>query len=384
MRNTRGDSLRPRGSRVVHHLMGCVLSAALLAQPAWAQVAAPPGEGAEPVTHYGLLRTRDLTPFGFLRLDMRPAHAVASPPGNWAVEADFGYQNTWVLSKNVKTYLNTLPGRRGLGPDEVQAIRDLPGEAFLVDLELGLLDITFHRKFTERWGAFATVNGVMYTGGFLDGGIEWFHRSLDFPDAARPRAGRNDIHVIFDLKGSQTTLASLPDGGLLDPIFGARYTAAPGRAPWNYVIEWAVKVPFDGEREFLSTGHFDFGVQATAQRFMHRHAAYASLAVVHSRSNSVAPATEEFIPTAILGYEYALNGHTNLNAQLYMSPSVFTSSDTGLDELRDNKYQISFGLRHRIGPSLITVGVTENLVYFNNSPDFGFQMAWIYSPVFAR
>ena len=28
--------------------------------------------------YYGLLRARDLTPFGFLRLDMRPAHAVSS------------------------------------------------------------------------------------------------------------------------------------------------------------------------------------------------------------------------------------------------------------------------------------------------------------------
>lgn len=360
------------------------LFAALLAQPAPTHASPAPGEGAELITHYGMLRTRDLTPFGFLRLDMRPAHAVASPPGNWAVEADLGYQNTWVLSKNVKEYLNALPGRRGLGPAEVQAIRDLPGEAYLVDLEMGLLDITFHRKFSERWGGYATVSGVFYTGGFLDGGIEWFHDSLDFPNAGRPRAGRNDIHVIFDLKEAQVTLASLPDGGLLDPIFGVRYTVEPDSAPWNFVVEGAVKVPFDGEREFLSTGHVDYGAQVTAQRFVGRHATYASLAAVYTRSSNLIPTTAEYIPTAILGYEYALNGHTNLNAQLYLSPSIFTSADTGLDELLNNKYQLSLGLRHRIGSSLVTVGVTENLVYFNNSPDFGFQLAWIRSPVFAR
>src|SRR5712691_6169049 len=39
---------------------------------------------------FGLLRERDLTPFGFLRLDMRPAHAVWAPPGNWAVEVLLG------------------------------------------------------------------------------------------------------------------------------------------------------------------------------------------------------------------------------------------------------------------------------------------------------
>ena len=33
--------------------------------------------------YFGLLRARDLTPFGFLRLDMRPAHAVSAPAGTW-------------------------------------------------------------------------------------------------------------------------------------------------------------------------------------------------------------------------------------------------------------------------------------------------------------
>src|SRR6185295_14847201 len=46
----------------------------------------------------GLLRERDLSPFGFLRLDMRPAHAVWAPPGSWGVEVLLGYQNTWVMS----------------------------------------------------------------------------------------------------------------------------------------------------------------------------------------------------------------------------------------------------------------------------------------------
>jgi hypothetical protein len=32
---------------------------------------------AEESMFYGLLRSRDLTPFGFVRLDMRPDHAVS-------------------------------------------------------------------------------------------------------------------------------------------------------------------------------------------------------------------------------------------------------------------------------------------------------------------
>ena len=70
----------------------------------------------------GLLRARDLTTFGFLRLDMRPAHAIHSPPGTWAIEAEFAHQNTWALSRGARDYLDSLPGRRTLGPDEVAEV----------------------------------------------------------------------------------------------------------------------------------------------------------------------------------------------------------------------------------------------------------------------
>ena len=69
--------------------------------PAVAEDAAQP---APEYVKFGLLRERDLTPFGFLRLDMRPAHAVWAPPGNWAVEVILGYQNTWAMSSNVEEY----------------------------------------------------------------------------------------------------------------------------------------------------------------------------------------------------------------------------------------------------------------------------------------
>lgn len=335
--------------------------------------------------HYGLLRVRDLTPFGFLRLDMRPAHAISGPPGNWGVELDIGYQNTWALSKNTQNYLKSLSGRRHLGPEEVQAIRDLPGEAYLVDLELGLLDLTFHRKLTHHWGVYATVSAVNYTGGFMDGGIESFHDQFGMNDVGRPAVNRNDINVILDLKKTQLFQPELPDSGLLDPVLGVRYTANQNGAPWNLVIEGAVKVPVDGERPFLSNGHYDFGLQVSVQRFLRRHAGYASLAAVHTRGSDVVPTHgSQVLPTLILGYEYKWTGRTNLNAQIYASPSVYKTADTDLNELLDPKYQVSLGVRYRIGGSVLTFAVTENIINYHNSPDIGFQVGWAYSPALAR
>src|ERR1700754_3283562 len=66
---------------------------------------------------YGLLRSRDMSPFGFLRLDMRPAHAIALEKGSWAAELELGYQNTWALSSSLQNYLQgglEYTGRREL------------------------------------------------------------------------------------------------------------------------------------------------------------------------------------------------------------------------------------------------------------------------------
>src|SRR3982751_1262031 len=88
---------------------------------------AGPAAGAD---FYGMLPARDLSPFGFLRLDMRPTHAALTEPGRWSVETSFATQNTWAMSPEVERYLTDLEssGRRPLGETELAAIRDLPGE----------------------------------------------------------------------------------------------------------------------------------------------------------------------------------------------------------------------------------------------------------------
>jgi hypothetical protein len=359
---------------------GCVLLLLALWLPARAQDS--PDQGYVP--HYGLLRVPDLTPFGFLRLDMQPAHAVSAAPGSWALELEFGYQNTWALSPNVEGYLKSLPGRRKLGPAEIQAIQNLPGESYLVDMELGLLDITGHYKFTEHWGAYGTLSVVHYGGGFLDSTIEATHRALGDDSFGRPAVERNDVNVILNLKRTHLVEQSLPEAGLLDPRLGLRFTAIPKPTSWNLIIEGAVKAPVAGERSFLSTGHWDYGLQTTLQGFWGRHAAYASLAGVRAQPSADAGYSRLYIPTLILGYEYQTSGRTNLVVQTYASPSVYTRSDTDLQDLLAIKYQTSFGVRWRNGQSLWTFALTENLKSFNNTPDFGFQIGWAYSPALKR
>jgi uncharacterized protein DUF3187 len=339
--------------------------------------------GADETDFFGLLRARDITPFGFLRLDMRPTHALNIPSGDWGFEMEAAYQNTWALSPEVESWLGTLQGgRREIGPAELDAIRALPGENYLADFQLGLLDISFQYKFSSQWGAYLVLSGVHYGGGFLDSSIESFHDAFGFSDFGRPAVVKNGTSYILDLKNSQVALFEAPtSGGYLDPTIGLRYSGLTLGKDWQVVLEAAAKVPVSGRRDLLSTGRTDYGLQMTLQNFGDNHAWYlAGSAVYYAGSPNFAPNDSKVIPTILVGYERRLTDNTHVILQGYASPSVYSHRDTDLDELLATKYQASLGFYHRIGAGLISFAVTENLQNLNNTPDIGFQLGFALTP----
>lgn len=332
---------------------------------------------------FGLLRARDITPFGFLRLDMRPTHALNIATGDWGMEMELAYQNTWALSPQVEDYLGTLEGpRREIGPAELDAIRALPGENYLADLELALLDVSFQYKFSSQWGAYLVLSGVHYGGGFLDSTIESFHDTFGFSDFGRPAVVKNGTSYILDLKNSQVALLDAPtSGGYLDPTVGLRYSGLTLGKDWQVIVEAAAKVPVSGRRDLLSTGRTDYGLQTTLQNFGDHHAWYvAGSAVYYAGSPNFAPNDAKVIPTVLVGYERQLTQDTHMILQGYVSPSVYSHRDTDLDELLATKYQASLGFYHRIGVGLLSFAITENLQNLNNTPDIGFQFGFVLAP----
>jgi hypothetical protein len=336
--------------------------------------------------YLGLIRSRDLSPFGFLRLDMRPSHAVSGETGTWAVETELGYQNTWALSPNVEQYLKTLPGRHELGPDDYAAIQNLPGENYLVDLELAELDVTFHYKFSSRFTAYATLSGVSYSGGFLDDSIESFHRAFGFSDFGRPAVKKNDTNILLNLKSAQYAAFEVPtQGGLLDPTVGFRYSKFKMPESWNLVVETAAKVPIQGRKTFISSGRTDFGLQLSLQKFGPRRAYYVSASGVYYDGSLSAPRTSaQVIPTLVFGVEQKLTQATHVLLQGYASKSIYSREVTDLDELLKNHYQYTVGLYHKTGLGVFAFSFTENLENLNNTPDIQLQLGYAYSPAFKQ
>lgn len=334
---------------------------------------------------YGMLRERDLTPFGILRLDMRPAHAFGMEPRTFAIEASVGYQNTWALSRNVEKYLTDSEslGRRPMGPADVDAILALPGENYLLDTELAVIDLGVHYKLSEAWTVYGFFTALSYQGGFMDGGIEKFHDVLGFSTFGRPAIARNETSVILNLKGARNVvlLDAPKHRDFTDPVFGVRYTGIdlPGR--WDMSVDAAVKIPIDGERPLFSTGRTDYGLQAAFRRLGVRNAVHVDLAAVwYAGESAPVPHESQIVPTVIIGWEFKATPRTNLILQAYASESVYTRDQTDLDELLNPKFQASIGVRRRFEWGLLSFAITENLQNLNNTPDVGMQLGFAWAP----
>ncbi len=373
---------KPRWAAVAAMLVCAPLTGVTASNPP-ADPASPAGNGTR---YFGLLRARDLTFFSLLHLDMRPAHAVAASPGGWGIESSLAYQNTWSLSPPVEQYLKGLPGRRELGLAEVAAIRALPGENYLIDAEVGLLDVTGHYRISKHWGVYATLSAVRYDGGIGDATIESFHDSFGFSSFGRPAIARNRVNVVLDLRDAQRVYLGAPTaGGMLDPTIGLRYSGFVLPDRWNLVVEAAVKLPVDGQRVFLSAGDAEPGLQATLQYFGEHYAMYLSAAAVQYGDDALlADTAGRIVPTAVVGFEYRFSDRTHAILQGYASRPTRSRNQTELTDLTKTKFQFSLGVYRAFGNALLSFAVTENLQNVNNTPDIGLQLGLAYSPALQR
>jgi len=327
----------------------------------------------------GPLRLRDTTPFNILRLDMLPAHAVRGGRGSWAIEADLSYTNTFVMSDNVRSYLEARGGgRRPLDAADAAAIENLGEDAYYVDGEFGVLDLTFHYALVSRTSVYLTLSLYTFGGGFLDGTIEGFHSLIGNGTDGRDLVGRNRFQTVMSLKGLRTVFLEAPlDGGVGDPVLGLRHSWLFGPR-WALVADGAVKLAVRGEQTLLSTGANEYGLQTSLQGKFNRQGAYFSAALVRTDGRVLGVRLgSRTVPTLTAAWEVGLTRHTSAIVQAYASQSALR--DTTLDEIKTNKYEMSVGLRSHRGHFIYGVAVIENIASFENTPDVGLSLtlAWL-------
>ena len=326
----------------------------------------------------GPLRVRDMTPFNLLRLDMLPAHAVEAGPGSWAIEANVSFSNTFVMSDNVYQYLQERGGRAPLSAADANAILGMGEDAYYVDGEFGLLELTAHYRMAHRTSAYVTLSAYDFSGGFMDGTIEGFHDAFGFDNAGREFAARRRFQTVMAMDGVRTVVLDAPIGrGLGDPVFGLRHAFPFGASRWGLVVSGETKIAWRGERAFLSTGTNDYGLQLSLQGKFRHQAVYLSASGVSTDGQVLGvPLERRIVPTFTAAWEVAVAERTNVIGQIYASQS--TIRDPKLALIEADKYEASLGLRTHRGGFIYGLAVTENLENFENTPDIGLSLslAW--------
>lgn len=327
----------------------------------------------------GPLRIRDVTPFNLLRLEMYPASVTPAAPGRWSIEAGLSYSNNFIMSDNVAKYLEARGSSGPLNEADAEAILALGEDAYYVDGETALLDLTLGYRISRRSSVHLTLTGYRFSGGFMDGTIEDFHGTFDLNNAGRELVGANQFQVISSIDGVGLSSLDAPaDGGMGDPVIGIRSDIPLSSPRWSLVLSGEAKLAWGGERPFLSTGSHDVGVQAALHGKFDRQGVYLSTSFVSTDGRVFGVLVpRHVVPSVTASYEVAIAKGTSMVVQLYAGES--SGRGTAIPELSAPKYEASLGLRSRRGRTIYSFAVTENIKNFQNTPDIAVSlgMAWV-------
>jgi hypothetical protein len=326
----------------------------------------------------GPLRIRDMTPFNLLRLDMLPAHAVEAGIGSWAIETNVSFANTFVMSDNVYAYLAARDRRAPLSLADTKAIFAMGQDAFYVDGEFGLLEVTGHYRVARRTSLYVTLSAYDFSGGFMDSPIEGFHNTFGFDPAGRDLVANHQFQAVVSLQGVRTVELAAPfNVGLGDPVLGVRHAIPLGASRWGLVTSAEAKIAWRGQQPFLSTGSNDYGVQLSLQGKFHKQAVYFSTSFVSTDGQDFGVTlARRVVPTLTAAYERGLNNRTSLILQGYASESV--ARETSADFIQADKFEGSLGVRTLRGRMIYGLAITENIANLMNTPDVGLSLtaAW--------
>ncbi len=349
---------------------------ALLATLITVSALAREGEEEE-IRLLGPLHTRDMTPFGLLVLDMFPSYTPEMEKG-WTVEVGLQAANNWLPSESALEYLEGRSDPRApLDEADAQALLALGEDVFFVDSGIQLLTASFYYAFNQRWAAYVTLPALFFNGGSLDGSIEGFHKKFAFSSQGRDLMARDRFAAVVNIQGQQVSAIAAPtDGGIADPVLGARRSFVRGN--WGLVVEGAVKLSFAEEEKSLSTGSEDFGLQLMAQRRFRRHGFYFGASHVWVGGyRSLERVAAESIFGAIVAWEWAATARGSFHAQLYARQSAIQESSD--PDITAEKFQVSLGWRWRQPRTVYSIALTENMETMNNTPDIGLHLsvAWL-------
>ncbi|MFN7943097.1 MAG: DUF3187 family protein [Thermoanaerobaculia bacterium] len=324
----------------------------------------------------GPLRIRDqfLPGLGYLGFD--PVAADILDPGQWQVDLVATSSNTFAHSTEIERALEARPDRSGLGLAELQSIQpDHAGDGlFYLDGEHTRWAVAARRGIGHGLQVEIVVPVIHIGGGFLDSTIEGFHDTFSLGQAGRLGVPRDELGAYVRYGDREVYLDRAPGTALGDVVVGVRYDLRRSRpAPaLELAIEGLAKLPTGDVDRLTGSGSADVGAQLLGTRYFRGSCLHFSLGAAYLGRHELFALDAQTILSGMLAWEVALGGKTTGLIQATVSQSPF--KDFGSDELGSASTQLTLGAKHAFGKNVLFLGVTENLVNFNNTSDIGLHV----------
>ena len=321
----------------------------------------------------GPLRIRDqfLPGLGFLGFD--PVAADILDDGAWQVDFVLTASNTFAHSLAVERVLEARGGRETLGLAELRAIDpDRPGGTlFYLDGEHARGAVAVRRGIGHGLQIELLLPVIQISGGFLDSTIEGFHDTFSLGQAGRLGVPRDGFTAYVRTARREVYVERAPGLALGDAVLGARYDLRHGRPSpaFQLAIEALAKLPTGDVRRLTSSGSADFGVQLLGTRYFRGSCLHLSANAAYLGPHDLLGLDAQTIVSGMLAWEIALGSKTTGLIQATVSQSPF--ADLHSDEISSASNQLTAGVKHPVGRSVLFLGVTENLANFNNTADIG-------------
>ena len=299
-------------------------------------------EDTEPNIRLGPLRLQGQSFFQVLRLNMAPWCEKPLKKGEFQLQTTTTWVNLWAWK-----------------PDR-----------YLVDGEVLRVAVAVCYGITDRIQLRFEVPATLRTGGIMDPVVEKFHEALGLFNSYKEAFPRNRFRVVFrPPEGGEYRLDARDTGiALSDLLLSAKMHLYKGTRFLPAVLVGAnLKIP-TGINE---GGGVDVGGNLYLAKRLWLFYAYFGVQYTHYSREEILgiPLSQEQ-----WSYLVALEVPFTKRFSLLVQEFINTRVAKNFYQFSDATYEVTLGVKYRLKErTVLEFGLLENLVNYDNSPDFGFH-----------
>jgi len=309
---------------------------------------------------YGPLNVRSQSPFQSLRLGIVPRTPSTLARGEHQVKLGGTWSNIW---SNDSSSFDPTNGEYGL---------------YLLDYETLDATLAYSYGLSDTFQIEAEYEQRWRFGGTMDALIEEFHDLFGLGQAGRSEWPRNETHIFVDPQNGNppVSLSGSEASGVFarDLLVTLQHNVTCGTAKWP-ALSWAVTGRYSlGNPGNLEGSKFDVGLSMAAARRFGKFYAYLTLGYVWYGSEAVYGLELETTQVTVLAAaEWRFKPRMSFTLQYLGTQGV--AKDLGVFSETSN--EVVLGWKWEARPAgVLEIGLLENIVVFDNSPDLGFHVAW--------